>query len=92
MWRVQVPKNSHSRSITGIGTPSNQSKSPRPIAISLNVNICKENVSYARSFLPVADPNSKSGYEAMFSALSMKARCRHGRDSGTAASPEVLHQ
>lgn len=29
--RVQLPKNSHSRSITGIGTPISQSKSPFPI-------------------------------------------------------------
>jgi hypothetical protein len=30
----QRPKNSHNRRITGMGTPSNQSKSPRPIAAS----------------------------------------------------------
>lgn len=39
--RDQVPKNSHSRSITGIGTPSSQSKSPRPIDLSLSINLCK---------------------------------------------------
>jgi hypothetical protein len=32
----QRPKNNHNRIITGIGTPSNQSKSPRPIVASLN--------------------------------------------------------
>jgi hypothetical protein len=30
----QWPKNSHNRMITGIGTPINQSRSPRPIAAS----------------------------------------------------------
>lgn len=35
--RVQLPKNNHSRSITGIGTPISQSKSPFPITVSLNV-------------------------------------------------------
>lgn len=29
---AQRPKNSHSKMITGIGTPSIQSKSPRPIS------------------------------------------------------------
>jgi hypothetical protein len=32
----QRPKNNHNRIITGIGTPSSQSKSPRPIVASLN--------------------------------------------------------
>src|SRR3979490_1067009 len=31
----QWPKKSHNRMITGIGTPSSQSRSPRPIAASL---------------------------------------------------------
>jgi hypothetical protein len=30
----QRPKNNHSRMITGIGTPSNQSRIPRPITAS----------------------------------------------------------
>jgi hypothetical protein len=30
----QRPKNSHKRMITGIGTPSSQSKSPRPIVVA----------------------------------------------------------
>src|SRR5438132_6713182 len=37
VWRQsagQWPKNSHSRMITGIGTPSNQSRIPRPIISS----------------------------------------------------------
>ena len=57
--RVQLPKNSHSRSITGIGTPISQSKSPFPIAVSLNVIYIKENVNCARSFPPATGPNSK---------------------------------
>jgi hypothetical protein len=32
----QRPKNSHNKIITGIGTPSSQSKSPRPMFASLN--------------------------------------------------------
>jgi len=32
----QWPKNNHNRMITGIGTPSNQSKIPRPITASSN--------------------------------------------------------
>jgi hypothetical protein len=31
----QWPKNNHNRMITGIGTPINQSRSPRPIAASV---------------------------------------------------------
>jgi len=31
----QRPKNSHNRRITGIGTPSSQSRSPRPILASM---------------------------------------------------------
>jgi hypothetical protein len=34
-YHRQWPKNSHNRMITGMGTPSSQSKSPRPIAASL---------------------------------------------------------
>jgi hypothetical protein len=34
MAEAQWPKNSHSRMITGIGTPSSQSKTPRPILSS----------------------------------------------------------
>jgi hypothetical protein len=30
----QWPKNNHNRMITGMGTPSSQSRSPRPIAAS----------------------------------------------------------
>jgi hypothetical protein len=37
--RVQLPKNSHSRSITGIGTPISQSKSPFPIRRLLECHI-----------------------------------------------------
>ena len=33
-WTAQWPKNSQSRMITGIGTPNNQSKIPRPIIFS----------------------------------------------------------
>lgn len=36
----QWPKNSHNRMITGIGTPSSHSKSPRPIAFS-SASICR---------------------------------------------------
>jgi hypothetical protein len=32
----QRPKNSHNRIITGIGTPSSQSKMPRPMVLSSN--------------------------------------------------------
>src|SRR6476469_2166717 len=32
----QRPKNNHNKRITGIGTPSSQSKSPRPMFASLN--------------------------------------------------------
>jgi hypothetical protein len=32
----QWPKNNHSRMITGIGTPSSQSKMPRPIISYIN--------------------------------------------------------
>ncbi|WP_177233991.1 hypothetical protein [Bradyrhizobium sp. cf659] len=32
----QWPKNSHSRMITGIGTPNSHNKIPRPIAFSSN--------------------------------------------------------
>jgi hypothetical protein len=32
----QWPKNNHNRMITGIGTPSSQSKMPRPIVSSMN--------------------------------------------------------
>jgi hypothetical protein len=35
MARGQRPKNSHNRRITGIGTPSSQSRSPRPILASM---------------------------------------------------------
>jgi hypothetical protein len=31
----QWPKNNHNRMITGMGTPSSQSKSPRPIVSSM---------------------------------------------------------
>src|ERR1700687_3654247 len=34
--RCQRPKNSHSRMITGIGTPTSQSRIPRPMFASLN--------------------------------------------------------
>jgi hypothetical protein len=35
MIKGQRPKNSHNRRITGIGTPSGQSRSPRPILASM---------------------------------------------------------
>jgi hypothetical protein len=35
MIKRQRPKNSHNRRITGIGTPSSQSRSPRPILASM---------------------------------------------------------
>jgi hypothetical protein len=35
----QRPKNSHNRMITGIGTPSSQSKIPRPMFLSSNFSI-----------------------------------------------------
>jgi hypothetical protein len=35
MIKGQRPKNSHNRRITGIGTPSSQSRSPRPILASM---------------------------------------------------------
>jgi hypothetical protein len=38
----QRPKNSHNRMITGIGTPSSQSKSPRPIIASMNSSSIQE--------------------------------------------------
>jgi hypothetical protein len=34
----QRPKNSHNRMITGIGTPSSQSRIPRPMVVSLHFN------------------------------------------------------
>ena len=40
--RCQRPKNSHSRMITGIGTPSSQSKMPRPIVSSINFLVNRE--------------------------------------------------
>jgi hypothetical protein len=45
----QWPKNSHSKRITGIGTPSNHSKMPRPI-VSSSTSIVKENASAQRWF------------------------------------------
>jgi hypothetical protein len=39
----QRPKNNHNRIITGIGTPSSQSKSPRPIVSSMLVNVATKN-------------------------------------------------
>src|ERR1700724_2824451 len=39
MARDQWPKNSHNRMITGIGTPSSQSRIPRPTFASLNSSI-----------------------------------------------------
>jgi hypothetical protein len=41
----QWPKNSHSRMITGIGTPNNQSRIPRPMISSINPLWIKERVS-----------------------------------------------
>jgi hypothetical protein len=41
----QWPKNSHSRMITGIGTPSNQSRIPRPIISSSNTSRRKRAMS-----------------------------------------------
>ena len=35
----QRPKNNHNRKITGIGTPSSQSKSPRPMFASMNSSV-----------------------------------------------------
>ena len=80
--RVQLPKNNHSRSITGIGTPISQSKSPFPITVSLNVNIRKENVNCARSFPPVTGQNINTGARScgdVFVAIARK------RDSGPVA-------
>jgi hypothetical protein len=47
---AQRPKNNHSRMITGIGTPNNQSRSPRPIAASSKCNR-EENFGKAIRFL-----------------------------------------
>lgn len=77
--RIQVPKNSHSKSMTGIGTPSSQSKSPRPISISLNFNTRKENVNCTRSFPPITEPNGQytdSEVARCFSCHRAKARFR----------------
>jgi hypothetical protein len=41
--RGQRPKNSHNRIITGIGTPNNQSRIPRPMFASINSSTVKEN-------------------------------------------------
>jgi hypothetical protein len=38
MARDQWPKNSHNKMITGIGTPSSQSKIPRPMISSIFFN------------------------------------------------------
>jgi hypothetical protein len=44
---VQRPKNNHNRIITGIGTPSSQSKSPRPIFASIIVCVAPRTPSSA---------------------------------------------
>jgi hypothetical protein len=41
--RDQRPKNSHNRIITGIGTPSNQSRIPRPMFASFDSSIGEKN-------------------------------------------------
>jgi hypothetical protein len=42
----QWPKNSHSRMITGIGTPSSHNKIPRPIASSSNHIVERKRAGY----------------------------------------------
>lgn len=44
----QWPKNSHSRMITGIGTPSSHNKIPRPIASS-SIHVVKERTQGAKA-------------------------------------------
>jgi hypothetical protein len=46
----QRPKNSHNRMITGIGTPSSQSKIPRPMVSSLQFLTRKENAEGQAGF------------------------------------------
>jgi hypothetical protein len=43
MAKGQRPKNNHNRMITGIGTPSSQSRSPRPIFASMKTLIHERN-------------------------------------------------
>jgi hypothetical protein len=49
MARDQWPKNSHNKMITGIGTPSSQSKIPRPM-ISSNFFNRRENAEEQAGF------------------------------------------
>lgn len=49
--RRQWPKNSHSRMITGIGTPSSHNKIPRPIASSSNRIVERKNAGGEGLFL-----------------------------------------
>jgi hypothetical protein len=53
-WRCsdQRPKNNHNRIITGIGTPSSQSRIPLPMFASLDLLSWRENVREMEGFLP----------------------------------------
>ncbi|WP_426417990.1 hypothetical protein [Bradyrhizobium genosp. A] len=63
----QWPKNSHSRMITGIGTPNSHNKIPRPIASS-SIHVVEERTQGARArsngaALPVASLTSDKPYQ-----------------------------
>jgi hypothetical protein len=55
--RCQRPKNSHSRMITGIGTPNSQSRTPRPMFASLNSS---DGFKNAKRYVRFQQPGGKS--------------------------------
>src|SRR5437879_4082357 len=50
----QWPKNSHSRMITGIGTPSSHNNNPRPIASSFD-RICRRENAGGEGLVPIVE-------------------------------------
>jgi hypothetical protein len=85
----QWPKNSHSRRITGIGTPTSQSKIPFPILASMNSRIGFKNAEgnvrfqqterktfYQCPVFDIDDHGSAGGFASPFCNSSIE--CRSG--------------
>lgn len=81
----QWPKNSHSRMITGIGTPSSHNKIPRPIASSSihvleertpGAGACSSRVGYQWPVFGIDDHGSAGAFGSPFCNSSIE--CRSG--------------
>src|SRR5712672_891295 len=69
--RSQRPKNSHNRIITGIGTPSNHSKIPRPMISSMHSS---RNSRTQRARLGSSESNGNENLQGAFPFLNFRKR------------------